>query len=105
MAKKDKKKKVVVVKKEKARIEPTKSRKAVSSAASNDLLFGRKNYMFLIISFGLILLGMLLMAGGHQLPTEWNENEIYSFRRTVLAPIVILSGLGVGMLAIFSKKE
>lgn len=105
MSKKSKKKKVVVVKKEKSTLEPSKSRKAFPTAVQSDLLFGKKNYMFLILSFGLILLGMLLMAGGNQEPTQWNENEIYSFRRTVLAPIVILSGLGVGMLAIFSKKD
>ncbi len=104
MAKKEKKT-VVIKKKEASKLQPTVSKKSAPKAVGQELLFGKKNYMFLMASFGLILLGMLLMAGGHQEPTEWNENEIYSFRRTVLAPIVILCGLGVGFLAIFSPKN
>jgi len=105
MSKKSNKKTVVVTKKEKPALKATQSRVKASAKPGKELLFGRKNYMFLGISFALILLGMLLMAGGKQLPTEWNENEIYSFRRTVLSPIVILGGLAVGFWAIFTKKN
>ncbi len=105
MSKKAKKKTVVVTKKEKPALKATRSRVGTPKESGTELLFGKRNYMFLGISFALVLLGMLLMAGGKQLPTEWNENEIYSFRRTVLAPIVILIGLAVGFWAIFTKKN
>jgi hypothetical protein len=36
-------------------------------------------------------------------PDEWEPERIYSFRRTVLAPIVILAGLAVEIYAIFKK--
>ena len=53
---------------------------------------------------GLILLGMLLMMGGSMPnPDVWDDSLIYSFRRTVLAPFVILAGLGVEIYAIFKK--
>ena len=44
------------------------------------------------------------MAGGRG--TEYSEfdiDKIYSFRRITLAPIVILSGLGVVIFAILKK--
>lgn len=107
MAKKSNKKTVVTTSKEKPTLQPTMSKTSTtggSRAISSDLLFGKQNYMYITGAFALVLLGMLLMAGGKQLPTEWNENEIYSFRRTVIAPVVILSGLAVGVYAIFAKK-
>jgi len=39
------------------------------------------------IGFGIILLGLALMTGGGMPnPEVWDENIIYGFRRTVLAP-------------------
>jgi hypothetical protein len=104
-----KRKKVVVQTSEKSKLQPTVSKSAAATAGGykamgDDLLFGKRNFLFIVGAFALVMLGMLLMAGGKQLPTEWNENEIYSFRRTVIAPIVILSGLAVGVYAIFTKK-
>ena len=99
-------KKTVSVNQPKSKLQPTVSKGKVKTKSSGnaDMLFGKQNYIYMIGAFLLILLGMALMAGGKQLPTEWNENEIYSFRRTVLAPIVILIGLGIGFLAIFKNK-
>jgi len=99
-------KKTVTVNQSKDKLQPTvsKGKARAKTKANVDMLFGKQNYIYMIGAFALILLGMALMAGGKQLPTEWNESEIYSFRRTVLAPIVILMGLGVGFLAIFKNK-
>ena len=56
------------------------------------------------IGFGLIALGMLLMSGGAMpSPDVWDESIIYSFRRTVLAPFLMLAGLVVEVYAIFKK--
>ena len=68
------------------------------------LLFSRTNYLYIGIGCGLIALGMILMLGGDMKdPTVWDESVIYSARRTVLAPIVILAGLGMQIYAIFKK--
>ncbi len=73
--------------------------------SSGNLIFGRRNYMFIIIGTILIFLGMALMTGGHMpSPEVWDESLIYSFRRITLAPIVILIGLGLNVYAIFVKK-
>ena len=60
--------------------------------------------MYIGIGCGLIALGWILMMGGKmQDPTVWDESVIYSARRTVLAPIIILAGLGMQIYAIFKR--
>jgi hypothetical protein len=55
---------------------------------------------------GLIFLGLILMAGGSMPSSDvWDESLIYSSRRTILAPMVILAGLGFQIWAIFAKKD
>ncbi len=68
------------------------------------LLFSRENYVLMAIGCGMIALGLILMLGGDmEDPNVWDENVIYSFRRTVLAPVVILAGLAMEIYAIFKR--
>ena len=68
------------------------------------LVFSKQNYYWMLAGIGLIVLGMILMAGGHMpSPDVWDDSIIYSWRRTVLAPFVILVGLGVEIYAIFKR--
>jgi len=90
----------------KKRLQPTRSRKKSSVAAmpKEPLIFGKQNYIWMGIGFGLIALGMLLMSGGAMpSPDVWDESIIYGFRRTVLAPFLMLVGLVVEVYAIFKK--
>lgn len=76
-----------------------------SKDTGNDLLFGKKNYIFILIGIGLIFVGMALMSGGHMpSPDVWDESLIYSTRRITIAPMFILAGLIVSVYAIFVKK-
>ena len=90
---------------------PTKAatrRRAAASAPARPtepMLYGRVNYYMLAVSAGVIILGLIVMAGGSQDPNEWNPDEIYSFSRTVLAPILILAGLGLGIYNIFTRPN
>lgn len=75
------------------------------SAGKINFLFGKRNFIILVCGVILIALGMLLMSGGSMPdPNTWDESIIYSTRRTLLAPIVILAGLGLQVYAIFAKK-
>ena len=98
------KKKVVVTTAKK--LSPTKSKsEAISVNKSTEtMIYGKRHYMIVLAGVGLIFLGMLLMLGGN-MPNEqvWDDNIIYSFRITVLAPILILIGLGIQFYAIFKK--
>lgn len=113
MAKSNKPKVVQVIKKEQPsqnemnqrRTRPTESRKgsSTSTAKAEDMIFGKDNYILMGAGLVLVIIGFLLMSGGAQPDDSWNPDEIYSFRRTVLAPIVILAGLVVEIFAIFKK--
>jgi hypothetical protein len=75
---------------------------ATSTSQPADFTFGRDNYIWMGIGFILVIVGMMLMSGGSMpSPDVWDENIIYSTRRTVIAPIVILAGLAVEVYAIF----
>ncbi|MCU4156679.1 DUF3098 domain-containing protein [Carboxylicivirga sp. A043] len=65
----------------------------------------KENYILLAIGFGIIILGFVLMIGGRsEDPTVFNE-EIFSFRRITLAPIVVLFGFMFEIYAIMKKPK
>ena len=68
-----------------------------------EFALGRENYILLIIGFAIIIFGFLLMIGGKaDNPNEFNE-EIFSFRRLTLAPIIVLFGFVFEIYAIMKK--
>ena len=71
----------------------------------NKLLFGKRNYRFMIIGLFFIAMGFILMSGGgSDDPNIFNE-EIYSFRRIRLAPILVVTGFIIEVYAILTKSE
>ena len=102
----DKKKKVVVTTKKKSPSDKIITAKVASRRGRSEneavLIFNKENYKWVLIGIALITLGMLLMMGGFNVdPNVFDESELYSFRRTLLAPVCILAGLGVEIYAIF----
>jgi len=86
----------------KVAISTAKPSVARTSKNETTLVFGKENYKWVGIGLALIAVGMLLMIGGfNENPNEWDEGSIYSLRRILLAPIVILTGLGIQIYAIF----
>ena len=67
--------------------------------------FGKENYILLFVCIGLILLGFILMTGGGSKdPNVFNE-DMFDFRRLTLAPILVLAGFGVGIVAIMKRPK
>ena len=65
----------------------------------------RKNVLYIIAGFAVMVLGYVLMSGGGSYnPQEFNE-QMFSFRRTVLAPIVILAGMVLEIVAIMYRGK
>jgi len=67
---------------------------------------GKENYKLLVIGFAIIVLGFVLMIGGKSTdPNVFNEEEIFSFRRITLAPMVVLAGFIFEIWAIMKKPK
>lgn len=63
------------------------------------------SYKMILIGFGIVLIGfILMMGGGSNDPDEFNY-DIFSFRRITLAPIVVLCGFGFVFWAIMRKPR
>lgn len=64
---------------------------------SDDMVFGKDNFMLIAISLAIVVIGFFLMSG--------TDGDIYDFRRTTLAPAVVILGFGLGIYAIFYRKK
>jgi len=72
---------------------------------SDQFAIARENYKLLIIGFVIIVVGFILMIGGKpEDPSVFNE-EVFSFRRITLAPIVVLFGFIFEIWAIMKKPK
>lgn len=93
---------------------PSKSKPAKESPASKTAVagdpslafaFGKENYRLLLIGLAVILLGFLLMIGGGSDDPNVFSEDIFSFRRMTLAPILVLAGYIIEIYAIMKKPK
>lgn len=61
------------------------------------------NYRFIIIGVIMIIIGYLLMIGGGSEDPNIFNPEIFSFRRIVLSPVIIVAGLLIIIVGIMKK--
>lgn len=73
--------------------------------AKNEFLFGKKNYIVMLIGICFIVVGFILMAGGGSDDPEVFNEEIYNFQRIRLAPTLVLIGLAIEIYAIMAKSK
>lgn len=67
--------------------------------------FGKRNYKFMLLGIFFIALGFILMSGGgSDDPNVFNE-EIYSFRRIRIAPLIVIIGFIIEIYAILTKPD
>ena len=69
------------------------------------LPFTKMNYMLVIAGVLLIALGMILMIGGGSSDPDVFNEKMFNFQRITLAPILILLGFVMEIVAIFWKKK
>lgn len=73
--------------------------------ADNSPIFSKGNYLLMAVGAVIIILGMLVMAGGKSSdPKVFDYNEVYSKTRITIAPILIILGILVEVYAIFKKS-
>lgn len=71
----------------------------------DNFALGRENYKLLAIGFAIIVAGFLLMLGGKSENPELFSDDIFSFRRITLAPIIVLAGFIFEIWAIMKKPK
>tara|TARA_E500000081_G_C5995954_1_gene288921 strand:- start:431 stop:658 length:228 start_codon:yes stop_codon:yes gene_type:complete len=71
----------------------------------NKLLFGNRNYKFMILGLIFIAVGFILMSGGGSDDPNVFNKEIYNFRRIRLAPMLVVTGFIIEVYAILTKPN
>lgn len=77
-------------------------------ASNSKLAFAldKKNYMIMLVGIVTLAIGYMLMSGGGSPdPNVFNGDELFSFRRITLAPIVVLIGYGIVGYSIMMKPK
>lgn len=62
-----------------------------------------KNYALIAVGAVIIIIGFILMAGGTTATPEQFNEDIFSFRRITLAPIVVIAGFAFEIYAILKR--
>lgn len=68
--------------------------KKTEGAAETEFVFGKQNYMIMLIGLAVIVLGFALMIG---------KEDIFDFQKLTLAPILVLTGFVIEIYAIMKK--
>ena len=68
-------------------------------------LFGKRNYVIMIVGIIFITLGFILMSGGGSDNPEIFNKEIYNWQRIRLAPTLVIIGLGIEIYAILANPK
>lgn len=72
----------------------------------NTSIFTKENYIWMLAGVIVIILGMFLMSGGKSSdPNVFDQKEVYSTTRITIAPLLILIGLAIEVVAIFRKPR
>lgn len=77
------------------------------SKAKDTSIFDKENYKWMLIGVVVIAIGMFLLSGGKSNtdPTVFDKSAVYSTTRITIAPILILAGLVIEVIAIFKKPK
>ncbi len=70
-----------------------------------EFALGKSNFILMGIGLAAIVIGFILMAGGKSTdPNVFNE-EMFSFRRITLAPMLVFGGFVFEIYAIMKKPK
>ena len=72
---------------------------------NKDFIFEKRNYQLMIVGLVVMAIGYLLMVGGGSEDPEVFNPEIFSARRIVISPTVIIIGLAIEIYAIMWRPK
>ena len=85
---------------------PATPPKSTKTPAGMGVLFEKTNLKWMLIGVVVMALGFILMAGGKSDdPTIFDKSKVYSTTRITIAPIIILAGLVIEIIAIFRQPK
>ncbi len=70
-----------------------------------EFLFGKKNYIIMLIGIFFIATGFIFMSGGGSEDSNFFNEEIYNWQRIRLAPTLVIIGLGIEIYAILADPK
>lgn len=79
-------------------INPTKN-------SNIEFAFGKQNYILMIIGIVVLAIGYILLSGGGSDDPNVFNYDLFNFRRLVLAPLVIISGFIIEIVAIMKRPR
>ena len=82
-----------------------KSASVAEEGNGKPMPFGKVNYLIVLAGVLLIALGMILMIGGGSSDPDVFNEKMFDFQHITLAPILILLGFVVEIVAIFWKGK
>jgi hypothetical protein len=68
-------------------------------------VFNKMNYIMMIAGVVLILLSLVLLGGGGSHDSTFFNQEIFDTQRMVIAPVVMLSGFVLEIVAIMYRPK
>ncbi len=79
---------------------------AAKYLTTDNVLFSKENYKWMLIGLVVMALGFILMAGGKSANAGvFNDKDVYSPMRITVAPILIVAGLVLEIFAIMKKPK
>ena len=79
--------------------------KQPSIQKTGDFAFNKANYKIMFIGLACIILGFILMIGGGSKDPNVFNPAIFDFQRLTLAPILIIGGYVIEIVAIMKKPK
>lgn len=79
--------------------------KIMSEEINKDFAFGKQNYILLVVGTVIAVIGYAVMSGGGSEDPAVFSEELFSFSRMYVAPILILVGLAVVGWGIMKKAD
>ena len=88
------------------KITPAPAKTGTQNSSTGNVLFTKENYKWMVIGLVIMAVGFFLMAGGKSSNLNvFNDQDVYSPVRITVAPVLIIAGLLVEILAIMKRPK
>ena len=72
---------------------------------NNNFALTKKGIILMLVGLGVLVLGLVLMSGGGVKDPQTFNYEMFNVRRTVIAPLVMVCGVVIEIVAIMKKPS